>query len=128
VAGLWTGADEAELVAVGRPSPPDATREVRERLARLTDLDADHRAPEDVPAALDRVHRRLGAGSSAIVLATLEDVTAAVPRPNVPGTTTERSNWSTALPIPVDELDESPIARGVVDPLREARGPRPEGD
>jgi 4-alpha-glucanotransferase len=128
VAGLWTGEDEAEQEAVGRPSPPVETQRVRERLARLTGLDPELRSPDDVPPALALVHRRLAAGSSAVVLATLEDATGSVPRPNIPGTTTERANWSVALPVKVDELDESPIVAAVIEPLQEARGQHPSGD
>jgi 4-alpha-glucanotransferase len=122
VAGLWTGEDEAELEAVGRPSPPDAVQEMRERLARLTDLDARARQAADIPRAIEDVHRRLGAGTSAVVLATLEDATATHPRPNIPGTTDQRANWSQALPVAVDELDESPMVCAVVEALRAGRG------
>jgi 4-alpha-glucanotransferase len=129
VAGLWTGADAAEQAAVGRPSPPEMTQRVRGRLARLAGLDEHYYGDEcTLPVALDRVHRRLGAGSSMVVLATLEDVTGVVARPNIPGTTTERPNWSLALPIPVDELHGSPIVGQVIDPLREARSPISQGD
>jgi 4-alpha-glucanotransferase len=128
VAGLWTGSDEAELEAVGRPSPPDATHGVRHRLAALSGLDADHRDPADVPQAIEAVHARLGAGASVVVLATLEDLLAVEPRPNVPGTTDERPNWSLPLPAKVDELDESGIAGRTLDALAVTRGPVPGGD
>lgn len=128
IAGLWTGADEAELEAVGRPSPPAATQRVRQRLAALTDLDADRRDPADIPRAIELVHQRLGAGASAVVLATLEDLLAVERRPNIPGTTHERPNWSLPLPAKVDELDETGVVRQVVDTLAAARGPVPRGD
>src|SRR5690606_32366356 len=110
VAGQWTGADAAELEALGRPAPAEAAAEVRARVGRLTGFDPDQPSAEQVPEVLEVLHRRLGAGRSTAVLATLEDATATVPRPNVPGTTDERTNWSRALAVPVEELDESPIA------------------
>lgn len=128
VAGLWTGSDEAELEAVGRPSPPEAIQGVRRRLAALTGLDADDRDPADVPQALEAVHRRLGAGASVLALATLEDLVAMEPRPNVPGTTTERSNWSRSLPVKVDKLDESGVVGRTARALADARGPEPRGN
>ncbi|MDQ2649242.1 MAG: 4-alpha-glucanotransferase, partial [Actinomycetota bacterium] len=128
LAGLWTGADDDELEAIGRPAPPDATAGVLDRVARLTGLDPRVRSADDLPAALESLHHRLGAGSSVLVLATLEDATATVPRPNVPGTTSERPNWSLALATPVDELDQSPTVPLVVDALREGRGQASQGD
>ncbi len=100
IAGLWTGADEAELAELGRPTPPEAAAEVRQRLDALVQAPPDTPV-EDVAAAL---HARLARGRSALVLATLEDLCGAELRPNVPGTTSERPNWSLALPCTVEDL------------------------
>ena len=106
LAGEWTGADEAELTALGRPTPADAISRVHDRLARLV-----HEPFGTDPApVLAEVHHRLGASPAALVLATLEDVTGVVARPNVPGTTTERPNWSQALPLAIEDLPAAPPA------------------
>jgi 4-alpha-glucanotransferase len=100
VAGVWTGADEAELAALGRPTPADEQGTLRHRLDALGGLDAS--AP--VGEVVDAVHRRLSASPAALTLATLEDLCEVPSRPNVPGTLSERPNWSVALPLTVEEL------------------------
>jgi 4-alpha-glucanotransferase len=124
VAGVWTGADEAELVAMGRPTPPEAAAGVRTRLEALVGLPRSA-PPEEVVAT---VHARLSEGASALVLGTLEDLVAAPHRPNVPGTTTERANWSHALPIPIEDLPQHPPAAAAVEALAGPRPPTIPGD
>lgn len=104
VAGAWTGADEDELEALGRPTPVDERGVLRQRLDALVDLAAD--AP--VSEVVDAVHARLGRSGASLVLATLEDLCEVAHRPNVPGTTSERPNWSMALPLWVEDLVEDP--------------------
>jgi len=100
IAGVWTGTDEAELKALGRPTPDDERGTLRRRLDALVGLPADRPVDEVV----DTAHERLGRAAALIALATLEDVCEVTRRPNVPGTTNERANWSRALPLPVEEL------------------------
>jgi pimeloyl-ACP methyl ester carboxylesterase len=59
---------------------------------------------------------------SAVAVATLEDALAVRRRPNQPGTTDERPNWSMPLPVPIDELDQVPLVKSVARTL--ARGRR----
>lgn len=118
IAGVWTGADEDELVALGRPTPPDEAGVLRRRLDALVGL------PDDAPVGhvVEAVHGRLGRSAAVLALATLEDVCEVVPRPNVPGTTEERPNWSRALPWPVEDLigDDGVAAR--LRPLADRHG------
>lgn len=100
IAGVWTGADEAELEELGRPTPDDERGTLRERLYRLIELPADRPVGEVIDAA----HQRLGKGSAALALATAEDLCEVPTRPNVPGTSAERPNWSQALPLPLEDL------------------------
>ena len=104
--GQWSGADETEIVALGRATAPEAAAEVQGRLRGLL----PHPAPTDPGSVVDEVHRRLGSAPAALVLATLEDVVGMASRPNVPGTTVERPNWSVALPVAIDDLPEAPSA------------------
>jgi len=100
IAGVWTGADESELELLGRPTPNADRGTLRRRLDRLVDL-----PPEAAPAeVIDSVLRRLGHSPAALALATLEDLCEVRLRPNVPGTTAERPNWSLPLPLSVEEL------------------------
>jgi 4-alpha-glucanotransferase len=57
-------------------------------------------------------HEKLARSPSMVVMATLDDALCVEERPNLPGTTTERPNWSIALPKPIDDLDADPcVAR-----------------
>jgi len=53
-----------------------------------------------------------------ILTATLDDAAVVEERPNVPGTVEERPNWSIALPVTLEELEESPTAAAVAEALR----------
>jgi 4-alpha-glucanotransferase len=123
VTGVWSGADDAELDDLGVEVPAGATAEVRRRLDALVGLPPDA-APAEVVAA---VHRCVSEGRSAVVLGTLEDLCAVPHRPNVPGTTSERANWSRALPVPVDRLADDERAKRSVEALAEPRRPGATG-
>jgi 4-alpha-glucanotransferase len=114
IAGLWTGADTAEQRALGLEPNDAALERVRARLAALTGATA--RTPiEDL---IDAAHRRLAEAPSVLVTATLDDALAVTDRPNVPGTTAERPNWSLALPASLEALERSPLARRIAAALR----------
>jgi 4-alpha-glucanotransferase len=94
IAGVWTGSD------------PQA-EELRDRVA-------------DAPTVEDAIagtYRALAAAPSQIVLATLEDACAVIERPNHPGTV-ESTNWSLALPEPIETLDDSTIATAIAEALQ----------
>ncbi len=105
IAGAWTGADDDELEALGRPAPVESRAEMTRRLEALIDL------PRSAPVGdvVDGVHRALSQSPAAITMATLEDLCEVELRPNVPGTTDdERPNWSIPLPKTVEELVQDP--------------------
>jgi 4-alpha-glucanotransferase len=106
IAGLWTGVDIAEQHALGLEPNEAALVAVRNRLAAATGATAAS-AIDDVIAA---AHRALAAAPSLLVTATLDDALAVPERPNVPGTTHERHNWSIALPAPLETLETTPLA------------------
>ena len=109
IAGLWTGADVAELRALGLVESDAALDATRARLARLAGLGDDAAVPEVIEAA----HARLAEAPSLLVTATLDDALAVPERPNVPGTSLERPNWSLALPLPLEALEQAPLPRRV---------------
>ncbi len=92
--GVWTGED---------PVP-----EVRERLQRETGLNPEAR-PEEV---LEKVYALLAQAPSRLLAATLEDVALAPHRPNLPGRL-DPGNWSRPLPLTLEDLLSSPVARAV---------------
>lgn len=106
IAGLWTGADIAEQRALGLEPNETALEAVRKRLSSAIGT-----VPEDpIEDVIDATHRLLAAAPSLLVTATLDDALAVSERPNVPGTTQERPNWSIALPAPLETLETTPLA------------------
>lgn len=103
IAGVWSGADE------------QADAEQRDRLVELTGLPATAAVDDVVVAA----HARLATAPSMVVTATLDDALRVEERPNLPGTTTERPNWSLALPRPVDDIMGDPVVTQIAHSLAE---------
>lgn len=107
IAGVWGGADERELEALGRPTPEDERDSLRRRLQALVPDEAER----EVGDVIDAVHHRLGRSSAMLTMATLEDLCEVAERPNVPGTTSdERPNWSRPLPLALEDLTTDPAA------------------
>jgi 4-alpha-glucanotransferase len=113
VAGVWSGDDAADQRAAGIEPDEGALEHLRGTLMGLTGLGADA-AIDDVVV---EIHRRLACAPSALVAATLEDALALRHRPNVPGTTDERPNWSAALPAPLAEVLDDRLVDRVADAL-----------
>ena len=109
IAGLWTGADLVEQHALGLEPNDAAIEAIRKRLSIATGRPAD--AP--VNDVIEATHRLLARAPSLLVTGTLDDALAVVERPNVPGTTDERANWSLALPAPLETLATTPLALGI---------------
>ena len=108
VAGLWTGSDADEQLAVtGMPEADvlDGRRGLLYKLGR-DGLAEDATAADAVAAA----YRQLARSRSLLLQLSLEDAVLEERRPNIPGTV-ERDNWRIPLPVPVDELEDSPAAR-----------------
>jgi len=118
ITGVVSGVDEAELTSLGRPTPVAERTTLRRRLERLTGTTAGSPAGPVIDAA----HHRLGKGRSALAIATLEDLCEVPERPNVPGTTDARANWSIPLPLTVEDLLESTIVGAHVACLATGRG------
>jgi 4-alpha-glucanotransferase len=94
----------------------DSPAAMRQNLERSVGA-LDGRAVEEVAV---EVHRRLGRSPAVIALATLEDALGVIARPNRPGTT-DRANWSVALPATLDDLPSHPLAPRVLGALAEGR-------
>lgn len=109
IAGLWTGADIVEQRSLGLEPNEAALAATRKRLALATGVGPEPTI-DDVVAA---THELLGAAPSVLVTATLDDALGIVERPNVPGTTSERPNWSLALPVALEQLEATPLARRI---------------
>jgi len=109
VAGLWTGGDVAGARAAGIESNEPGMRALRDKIAREAHIEPQ--APPEV--AIEKTYAALASAPSRIILATLDDAIAVVERPNMPGTTTAWPNWSLALPMPLEELEQQELPRRV---------------
>jgi 4-alpha-glucanotransferase len=121
VAGLWSGADLRDQQSHGVPADEASTVQLRERLADLAGIGAAAAPPDAVVGA----YRALAQAPCTLLTATLEDALAVEIRPNIPGTT-DRANWSRALPVPIEELAGSAPAAAVADVLTAAVGYGPD--
>jgi 4-alpha-glucanotransferase len=119
IAGLWTGLDVAEQERLHLAPNAGALRKIARRLADMTGL------PEGASTAgvIETIHRLLAEAPSALVTATLEDALEVTERPNMPGTSRERPNWSIALPQPLERLEQHPLALAIARALAPGRPP-----
>jgi 4-alpha-glucanotransferase len=114
IAGLWNGADFREQEQLQLKPDPERFREMRDRLRGMAGL-AEHASDVE---AIEGTYRLLAESPSAIIMATLDDALAVSERPNLPGTTTERANWSLALPQPLEHLQGESLASRIALLLR----------
>jgi 4-alpha-glucanotransferase len=122
IAGLWTGSEIAEQQALNLSPDTGALGRLARSLAVLTGL------AEGAPTAavIEAAHRRLAEAPSVLVVATLEDALGVAERPNTPGTSVERRNWSLALPEPLERMETHPLTLAVARALAAGRA-RPPG-
>lgn len=123
IAGLWTGADLAEQDALGLAPNRAGTLGIKRRLGKLTGFGGTTKTADVVV----RTHRLLASAAAALVTPTLEDALAVEARPNMPGTTVERPNWSIPLPLPLEEIERHPLVLRVARCFRKrSRRPGPQ--
>ena len=107
VTGLWDGSDLRARRRSGLPASASATEELVERIRQ----DGGPARDAESSAAVVHAHRRLAGSRCTLLAATLEDVAEVQERPNQPGSAGESPNWSLALPLPRERLQELPMAR-----------------
>jgi 4-alpha-glucanotransferase len=90
--------------------------QIRGRLSAM--LGVSEEAP--VEEVIRRTYKLLSQTPSKIVSATLDDALAVEERPNMPGASPDRwPNWSLALPISQEELEQHDLARGIAQALKQ---------
>jgi 4-alpha-glucanotransferase len=109
IAGLWTGADAVAQRKIGIDPNEAGTKALRDKLRDFGGVSAD----ASVEAAIESTYRALAKAPSRILLATLDDAVAETERPNLPGTVSERPNWSIALEKPLEEIEELELPRRI---------------
>jgi len=113
VAGIWTGADDADQREAGVEPNTEGSAAIRRRLAEWTGLAETAPVDEAVVAA----HRALAGASSQVALAGLDDALGVAVRANLPGTT-ERANWRMPLPRLLEEIVDDPLVLRVAEAMR----------
>jgi len=94
---------------------------LRAEEARL--LDAATGLPGgDDDAACIAAHGFLAAAPSVVMLVQADDLAGETEPLNVPGTDLERPNWRRRLSCSVDELAQRPLARAILDRVKQERG------
>jgi 4-alpha-glucanotransferase len=130
VAGFFSGSDLQHLRDIGAaPAGGDGADQAAQRasLRRLLEdeglLDPGE---DDVGAIVAALYGFLARTPSMLVAATLEDALEAPDRPNVPGTTDQRPNWSLPLPVPLEDLAADPRVRRLAAVLEGAGREHPD--
>jgi 4-alpha-glucanotransferase len=108
VAGLWNGSDLAEQKALGFPAD-EAMNKLRQHLGQVSN--STDGTPVD--QVIEKTYQRLAEAPSLLLVATLEDALAVPERPNLPGTISERKNWSLALPGGLEALESAELPRQI---------------
>ena len=117
-AGLWTGADIDLVRRIGHDPNKPFLEQIIERLCALTGLDRSASTTELVR----KTYELLAKGSSAIVVASLDDALEVTGRYNIPGTTGDWI-WTFTLPLLLEELLAQRRVRELAE-LMEAARPR----
>jgi len=113
VAGLWSGADRTEMKALGFVTDKDELDGMRQHFINQTGLSENATSDE----AIECAYQLLGKAPSAVLFAALEDALAVERRPNLPGTTDQRPNWSLALPQAIDDIEVSGLPTAIASAL-----------
>jgi 4-alpha-glucanotransferase len=114
VAGIWNGGDILDQERAGVRPNYDFAHSARARIREALHMDDGAPAAEVVAG----VYRLLAQAPSAVLAATLDDALAVEERPNLPGTTDQRANWSLALPLSLEDIEVHPGPQQVAEILR----------
>jgi 4-alpha-glucanotransferase len=114
IAGLWAGSDLRMQLDLDLQPNVEGTVATRNRLRDRLGLTDD--AP--VEEVILRSYELLAEAPSCLLVPTLEDSIAVEERPNQPGSSDERPNWSLALPLPLEDLFDHPLPRRIAQALR----------
>jgi 4-alpha-glucanotransferase len=107
--GLWAGSDLADQASAGVTPNRRFATDARKRLTAAAEVDPSA-TPDDAVVA---VYRALSEAPSLLVTATLDDALGVEERPNLPGSGSERANWSLALPHLLEEIERHPGPRSL---------------
>jgi 4-alpha-glucanotransferase len=105
IAGIWSGADFEEQIALGLRPKKENSEKIRAYLRRAASVDEGTAISE----VIVKTHQALARSPAAITLASMEDGLAADKRPNLPGASEDvRPNWCIPLPKKLEEIETDP--------------------
>ena len=106
--GLWSGADFAEQTKLGlKPDAAERRAQIKKLCRRLKIT-----AHSKITDVIVKSHQLIAKSPSALLAISLDDALNVNERPNIPGTT-ERLNWSLALPVQLKEIQRSDLIRKI---------------
>lgn len=111
VPGLWSGTDIEDQRRWG--FEPGSQHELKQRLMHHGGVGPETSEIDAVRAA----YRALSRTPCRIALASLEDLLLMHERPNLPGSS-DRPNWCHALPMKLEEIEDSELVREIAGTLR----------
>jgi 4-alpha-glucanotransferase len=120
IAGLWTGSDTREQLALSLSPNIDGLAKVRASIATRSGV-TDNDATTSINAVVHGVYADLAKAPCMILNATLDDALGVEERPNMPGTINEWPNWRIGLPKPLEAVLNDPCVDAVARTLG-ARG------
>jgi len=128
LAGWWTSSDIDLREKIGL-FDAEVARKERERryweksqaIEMLRSRGQHDVGEEFSEAAAAGIHRLVASAPSRLFAAQMEDLLGLTDQPNIPGTVEEHPNWRRKLPVPIEELESSPILRAVVAAIRQER-------
>ncbi len=111
-AGVWELGRGDQQDGHVENSVDDNEKLLLDRLVRLAgtgdgDAGVDTRSGPEVERVILGAHEALAGAGSSVVLASLDDAQVVTEQPNHPGTTDEFPNWKLALPVLIDDLDDT---------------------
>lgn len=120
VAGVYSGSDLASQRALGaRPNEESSARLAAKVLEAAGGGDTGSGGAGGVDEAISAVYRDLGRAPCKLLTVTLDDVAGVEERPNMPGTTRDQwPNWSLALPVPLEDLERSPLSAEIASSVK----------
>lgn len=114
VAGVWTGSDVDAQRRIGLPLNEKSCAALRRRTADWTGS-ADDRPLAEV---IEATYASLASAPCSLLAVVLDDVAGVPERPNMPATVAEWPNWRLALPMSLEELKSSDLAKAIARVMR----------
>jgi 4-alpha-glucanotransferase len=109
VAGVWTGSDIEAQERTGQAVNEASCLALRERLTQW----ACHGQDRSLNEVIEATYAVLAEAPCALVAAVLDDAVAVEERPNMPGTIDQWPNWRLALPLTLEQIEQSELAGSI---------------